>query len=139
MNLFVYGTLMVPAVMSRVTGRTFRGRSAVLRGYARLTMRDRIHPGLVRFPDLHVDGVVFFDVDEASRARIAQFEGDLYRRVEVTVETDDGRWIEAETYLLRAPARKFLTAAAWKEEEFLKHLDEFLGSCPGVEAPARST
>ena len=50
MNLFAYGTLMVPEVLRAVTGREFTWREAVLRGYVRLTVRGQSYPGVFAFP-----------------------------------------------------------------------------------------
>jgi gamma-glutamylcyclotransferase (GGCT)/AIG2-like uncharacterized protein YtfP len=131
MHLFAYGTLIFPELMERVTGRTFRRQTAVLRGYARFRLKDASSPALVPFPDTETDGVVYFDLDADTARRVDRFEGDAYRRVQANVETEGGEWVEAETYVLRAGARKRLTAEPWDDVDFrLRHLPEFLARYP---------
>lgn len=132
MNVFCYGTLLLPEIMARVTGRHFRSDSGRLRGYVRLRVRDEMYPAILPFPDTHTDGVVYYDVDESSLQKLDAFEGALYRRTSVNIETESGEWVEAEAYVIRLNSRNRLTADAWDETEFrLKHLKKFLESYPG--------
>ena len=132
MHLFVYGTLMIPEVMRRVTGQSFQAKEGILRGYARFLVRDETYPGLMPFPDVETEGVVYYDLDEDAVRLLDLFEGDMYERVEVNVEAEDHSWVEAETYIVRPRQRKRLTAKSWDEDEFrTRHLAAFLRDYPG--------
>jgi gamma-glutamylcyclotransferase (GGCT)/AIG2-like uncharacterized protein YtfP len=133
MNIFAYGTLVLPEVMRHAAGRTFRCERASLNGYARLRVRNESYPALLPFPDMHTDGVVYFDVDEESVRCLDRFEGSLYRREEVNVKTETGEWVEAETYVVRIEERNRLSAEPWDEDDFRKrHLHAFLREHPPV-------
>ena len=132
MNIFAYGTLIIPEVMRRVTDGQFRCQEAFLRGYARFRVRRQSYPAIIPFPDKETDGVVYFDVDDASVQRLDAFEGTLYMRTEVNVETETREWVEAETYVMRWAERKRLTAEPWDELEFRdQHLAQFLSTYRG--------
>ena len=47
MNVFAYGSLMIPSVMHAVTGRWFTHTEAVLEGYARYGIDGESYPGIV--------------------------------------------------------------------------------------------
>jgi gamma-glutamylcyclotransferase (GGCT)/AIG2-like uncharacterized protein YtfP len=135
MNLFVYGTLLFPEILKKVTGQAFRRSFAVLRGYAEFMVRGETFSGLIPFPDRSMEGVIYHDVDAAAFRRIDAFEGDLFVRKEVTVETEDGEWVEAEAYCIRPRQRKRLTTRAWDEDVFRdKHLKRVLEALDQVYA-----
>ena len=139
MNIFTYGSLTFPEVMRKVVGRDFKADGAELNGYARFRIKDESYPGLIPFPDISTDGVVYFDVDDATVERLDRFEGDMYERVDVTVLTEDNGWVDAETYVLRPRARKRLSAEPWDEYEFGKHhLAEFMRTYAGFAAAQQS-
>jgi gamma-glutamylcyclotransferase (GGCT)/AIG2-like uncharacterized protein YtfP len=117
-NLFVYGDLMFPEIMQRVCGGTFKSACGEIHGYARFRIKEEVYPGLTDFPDMATDGVIYFDVDPASAAKLDTFEGDMVERVDVNVQTEDGEWVEAETYVVRKKQRKHLTSLAWEEYDF---------------------
>jgi hypothetical protein len=134
MHLFAYGTLLVPEVMRRVTGRTFRATAATLRGYAALRFLDHVFPGLVAFPDKTAEGILYFDLDPATLKRITAFEGDMYRLTTVTVETCSGEWTEAGVFVTRPAYRRYLLAREWDADDFReRHLRRFLLTCPTAE------
>jgi len=87
MNIFTYGTLMIPDVMYAVTTRKFRFKNAILRGYARFTVKGESYPGIIPVTGAVTEGIVYFDVDALSLDRLDAFEGDLYQRTPVRVET----------------------------------------------------
>ena len=68
MNLFTYGSLMVPSVMEAVTGRTFSARRAALADYVRFRVSGASYPGIVPRWGVVIDGVVYLDVDAAAVA-----------------------------------------------------------------------
>ena len=103
MRLFVYGTLLDPACVERVTGRRFRGRVATLHGWTR-----RI--GEHGYPEIHpaegcmVEGLVLEDIDDDALRALDRYEdeGRLYRRVPVSVSVDE-RPTPCEAYVVPTP------------------------------------
>ena len=94
MRLFVYGTLLDPACVERVTGCRYRSRPATLHGWAR-TIGEHGYPA-----DAEVAGLVLDDIDDhALRALDAyEDEGRLYRRLPVSVSVD-GRPTACDAYV----------------------------------------
>ena len=134
MNLFAYGSLILPEVMKKVAGRLFRNEEAELHGFARFKFKGKSYPGIMPFPDHSTDGVLYYEVDPETAERLDQFEGNAYERVPVTVATEHGEWADAETYVVRRSARRSLSADAWDEYEFRKEaLAEFLSTYPGFD------
>ena len=130
----------MPEVMQRVTGRVFVRRLAELRGYRRFSIRDRPYPGIAPFPDTTTEGAVYLDIDGPSLKRLDAFQGDCYRRVQVTVEADGGGWIEAETYLAKRAVVREASGRPWDPDAFrAQHLQECLrrlGAGHGLSARA---
>lgn len=129
MNLFVYGCLLAPEVVERVTGRSFRSEEGVLHGYMGLRLKRSPDAALVPFPDTQVEGLVYFDVDGESLRRIDVFQGPDFKREEINVQTGSDQWAEAETHVFKLRERRRLTAKSWDETEFReKHLARLLQS-----------
>ena len=131
MDLFVYGCLSLPEVLKHVTGRTFRTEEGVLHGYARLQIKGGPEAALIPFPDQQTDGIVCFDVDADSLRRMDAFQGALFKRTEVNVQTGTDRWAEAEAYVFKLKERARLVAKPWDETSFReKHLPPLLKTPP---------
>jgi gamma-glutamylcyclotransferase (GGCT)/AIG2-like uncharacterized protein YtfP len=134
MNIFTYGTLMIPKVMVAVTAREFRTMDAILRNYARFTVKDKSYPGIIPTAEAITEGIVYADVDEWSLERLDEFEGDLYRRTSVRVETKKGDVLNAETYVIKSKYRRCLSSKEWNLKEFAqKHLSVFLETYSGFQ------
>jgi gamma-glutamylcyclotransferase (GGCT)/AIG2-like uncharacterized protein YtfP len=134
MNLFVYGTLMIPSVMHAVTARKFRFIEALLRGYARYTVKGEYYPGIIPETDAVTKGVLCFDVDELSLERLDAFEGDLYQRTPIRAETEREEIFSAETYAVKPEFRDCLSSKKWNVEEFSQnHLEAFLETYSGFQ------
>jgi len=139
MNIFVYGSLIIPQVMRRVTGRSFSSEEAFLRGYAQFRLKDEADAALIPFPDKETDGVVYYDVDEETAGRLDAFAGARFERIEVNVETEGRAWVEAQTHILRRAQRKRLATEPWDELKFRsRDMDAFLRS-PSLPTPPPST
>jgi len=127
MNIFTYGTLMIPGVMYAVTAREFRFKNAILRGYVRFTVKGEFYPGILPVTDAVTEGIIYFDVDELSLARLDAFEGELYQRTPVPVEPEKDEILNAETYVIKPEYRGYLSSKEWNVKEFnQKHLGAFL-------------
>lgn len=132
MNIFTYGTLMIPEVMVAVTTREFLALEAILKGYARFTVKDESYPGIIPVTDAVTKGIIYFDMDKLSLERLDAFEGDLYQRKPVRVETEKEEILNAETYVIKPKYRSCLSSKGWNAEEFAqKHLSAFLETYSG--------
>ena len=132
---FFYGTLIAPAVLSRVlfgpshasaTSTTRRPlhtpRPALLRGYERRRVRHADYPGIIPHEGGEVKGVLVAGLTQGDVFRLDVFEGDQYARREVDVLLADGRGGDGETvralaYVWTADLRE-LEAREWDYEEF---------------------
>lgn len=132
MNIFTYGTLMIPSVMNAVTAAFFRSQKAILKGYARFTVKGQSFPGIIAVPDAITDGIIYFDVDKSSLQRLDAFEGDLYKRTPLRVESQGGEMLPAEAYVIRRKYKDYLSLQKWDVNEFIQNgLAAFLNTYPG--------
>ncbi len=120
-HLFAYGTLMCTDIMHHVSGMPATGVPATLCGYARRKVRGETYPALVPDETSTVAGVLYTNLADAAWHRLDSFEGPMYRRETVTVQTEDGSIIPAETYVIHPDSRHFIEPAAWDFQDFLRH------------------
>ncbi len=132
MNIFAYGTLMIPSVMYAVTGRHFRSQKAILRDYARFTVKGESYPGIITVTDAITEGIIYFNVDELSLGQLDTFEGDLYQRTRIRVETEGKGILNAETYVTKSKYLGYLSLKGWDVKKFIKKdLEVFLMTYSG--------
>ena len=117
-DLFVYGTLMTPAVMRAVIGRVPRSEPAELHGYRRYRLRGKVYPAVVPEPGTTVAGRVYHDLTPAEITRLDRYEDAFYRREPVTVRDAQGREQRAWCYVLPTQARQRLAARPWHRDMF---------------------
>lgn len=135
MDLFVYGTLMVPSVMVSVCGYRRPGVPALLRDYRCRRVRDEVYPAIVPWVGDEVRGLFYPAVTDHQLARLDVFEGDQYTRraVELLV---DGEARGAEAYVLASAFRHQLSAAPWELQAFLREgIDTFVAGYRGFNDP----
>ena len=132
MNVFTYGSLMIPSVMAAATGKHFQVMKACLKEYARFKVKGESYPGIVYKTGAATDGVVHCEVDDLSLKLLDDFEGELYKHISVRVEVDQNGPLIAETYIFAREHLQLLSSEPWDFEEFKKeHLQEFLRSYKG--------
>ena len=126
-NLFAYGTLMIPEIMSAVTGHNFPYFKATLKDYARFTIKAESYPGIIQMNGAKIDGLVYLELDDISIARLDLFEGHMYQRLKVMVETKEGIRLPAYAYLLKPEYKNFLSSEPWDINKFKERdLKDFL-------------
>ena len=126
-NLFVYGTLMVPAVMQAVTGRSFRSVPATLGGYARYFIKRQVYPGIIARENFSVDGLLYYAIDAECMQRLDIFESEVYRRSKVLVKLADGSEEDAFAYIVSPQFEHLLSGNSWDLEQFKQqHLPRYL-------------
>jgi len=132
MNLFTYGSLMIPSVMAAVTGKRFKVTKACLKEYARFKVKGESYPGIVYQPGAATDGVVHCDVDDLSLKLLDDFEGEMYKRIPVPVEVIQSGVLIAAKPIFAPEHLQLLSSEPWDFEEFKKeHLQEFLRNYKG--------
>jgi gamma-glutamylcyclotransferase (GGCT)/AIG2-like uncharacterized protein YtfP len=125
-HLFAYGTLEVPAVLAKVTGRMHVARAALLSGFSRYLLARYPYPAMIADPAGSIAGSVFLDLDAAAFARLDAYEGDLYERCQLSVTVGDAL-LQAQSYVLRGEFHELLSAAPWDRHEFeRRHLESYL-------------
>ena len=130
MNVFVSGPLMFRDVVKAVTGKTFHVQFGQLNGYAQFLLADEGQSALIPFPDRVVTGVVYRDVDDTSLLKLDVFQGGRFERREVSIESENGEWLEGEAYELNLNHKNLLAAHEWDEDEFReKHLKKVVAAC----------
>jgi gamma-glutamylcyclotransferase (GGCT)/AIG2-like uncharacterized protein YtfP len=127
-RLFAYGTLRAPEVMRAVAGRGFEHREASLPAHAAYRVLAEDFPGLVPERRGRAAGTLWWGLDERALRRLDRFEGELYVRKRVRVDTDSGRCM-AWVYLLRPLYHGRLSAQPWDYGRFRKDaMVRYLGS-----------
>ncbi len=127
---FTYGSLIFPEVMQVVCGRPLANvRAAALRIRCE-ALHGAIYPGAVQDPDASASGRLYEGLGPAELARLDEFEGDLYDRVVVRVETAAGVPHAAWVYLVRPPHRHRLAGNPWDSGRFAeRELAAYLEGC----------
>jgi gamma-glutamylcyclotransferase (GGCT)/AIG2-like uncharacterized protein YtfP len=92
--IFAYGTLLIASVQEAVIGRRIAGTPDRLAGYRKSILRDGddSYPNLVPDAAEVVDGRVI-DVTRGELARIDEYEGELYTRRRITLESGVEAWV----------------------------------------------
>jgi len=97
-NLFVYGTLQLPSVVLKLTGKSFETDEAILAGFKSCCVRNCDYPAIIPNPKAKTTGLLLKNVDDISLQAIDYFEGDEYTKQKVTVIVA-GKDISAFTYV----------------------------------------
>ena len=117
-HLFTYGTLMVPEIMTAVSGAEFEGRPAILRDHARYCLQGETYPGLIEEPGASVDGVAYLHLTPEALQRLDRFEGEWYERKTVRLDAPLDGDAEAQTYLLHPIAHSHIVRKPWTLDDF---------------------
>lgn len=115
-NVFTYGSLMFEPVWERVVRGKYQCTPAWLNGHVRREIAGELYPGVVRKEGSRVRGLVWLGVEQTDLALLDSFEGVDYDRVEVSLESDVGMNMPAQTYLWKHPER--LTDKPWDVKQF---------------------
>lgn len=133
-DLFVYGTLMVPEIMFAVCRHRGPGQPATLFGYHRRRVTGEAYPAITRCDGEQVQGICHSGLSAAQGRLLDSFEGEMYRRHTVSIRTALGERL-AEAYVLAPHARAQLSREPWSLESFVAtQLDGFMRSYSGFAA-----
>jgi len=137
-RFFAYGSLAAVEVMQALLGRCPPASPAVLEGFARYRLRNQAYPGIVPEPGGSTDGVLYQGLDAASLLALDRFEGALYRREHVEVQSQSSGRIEAHVYVVAPEYRHVLSSEPWSLEIFrTRHLARQLREWGLGELPSR--
>jgi gamma-glutamylcyclotransferase (GGCT)/AIG2-like uncharacterized protein YtfP len=126
LRIFSYGTLQFDAVMEAVVGRCFEAVPARLYGYERRVVSGQNYPAIVRNEEKFTEGTLFGGLDPETLVRLDLFEGSLYRRDWVRLETGVGAW----AYVVAPGKQHLLSNRPWQPDVFLQeHAEAFIESC----------
>ncbi|MCC6707732.1 MAG: gamma-glutamylcyclotransferase [Gammaproteobacteria bacterium] len=132
-RLFVYGTLMMPAVLHAVCGRPLASGAATLADFARYRLRGRVYPAIIGERGASTAGLVCEGLDDALWQRLDAWESPLYQRQAVTIHDAMGHGRHAHTYVLAAAHHAEIERSAWSPEEFAQlHLPAYLARWTGA-------
>lgn len=136
-NCFTYGSLMCEDIMSAVCGvplGSLQAHPARLSGYIRHPIMGETYPGMTPSAESAVHGIVYRGLNLQALLRLDAFEGAMYERRTVSIETADGDSLAAETYIFRPEFSHLLGPGDWDfpaflstgKAEFLSHYGGFL-------------
>jgi len=108
---------MYAEIFTAVTGATLHRTNATLSGWKRFALTNRTYPGALPSDEdgASILGVLWLDLSQKAAAALDRFEGDEYKRVCVTVTTEQGQSVPAEVYQWQAAE---LTKGPWNIEAF---------------------
>jgi gamma-glutamylcyclotransferase (GGCT)/AIG2-like uncharacterized protein YtfP len=108
MQIFVYGTLMVPEVFVRICRHVpMEVHPASLAGYRAAPLKNLPYPGLVEESNGYCEGLLYRKLPESLLQILDSYEGSCYSRIQVRVE-----FLESKTSAIKAwqdscPDRQF--------------------------------
>lgn len=124
MNLFAYGTLLVPEIWRAVTGRDCESVGAVLSGHEIRRIQGGDFPGIVRAAgSSRVIGRVFLGLDVETVARLDRYEDTFYERIAVTPRSTSGQSLAAQAYVVPATHADVLSNETWSLDWFRAHAE----------------
>lgn len=115
-NLFVYGTLLFPEILNKITGREHHSVKAVLKDYRRFAVKDCDYPAIIEQKNGMVIGNLILNVDDVAMNLLSGFEGDEYVKREVEVLADNKK-IKAVVFVW-CDGRVKLSESDWDENFF---------------------
>ncbi|MEC5127586.1 gamma-glutamylcyclotransferase family protein [Verrucomicrobiales bacterium BCK34] len=125
MNLFVYGTLLVPKIWEAVSGiPDAEGKAGSIAGYRIYRVRGGDFPGIkyTGGKENRVTGRVFHDLPERAIERLDAYEDSFYERREVEVRLADEKSTEAHAYVVpETLASDILSTSPWSLTWFEEH------------------
>jgi gamma-glutamylcyclotransferase (GGCT)/AIG2-like uncharacterized protein YtfP len=121
-NLFVYGTLLLPAVIEALIGRVPDQLPATLLDYRRYRLAGKVFPAITSEPNARVDGLVYRGLDPQELMIVDAFESSIYTRRRVDAQTLLTQVVTADAYVLADGNERMLQQAPpWLLDDFAAH------------------
>ena len=118
-NIFVYGTLLSPVILEKLTGKSFKTSEAVLFGYKRYCVKNSDYPAIIQQEGSKTTGLVVENVDDSKLEVLSFYEGVEYEKKLVTVNWN-GKSADALTFVW-ANGSEFLEVEDWDFNRFKKN------------------
>lgn len=126
-KLFVYGTLMIPEIFKKVTGREPDFQHGKLRNYRRISLQNRYYPGLIYEQDDSTEGFLVIINDEREWNILVQYEGSEYKLNEVEVEMQNSSKEKAWVFTLNENYHCIAIDETWYLHKFIEcNLQQYL-------------
>jgi len=125
MNVFVYGTLLVPKIWEAVTLTPgLVSHPATLAGYEIRRVSDAVYPVIFASSDSQssVPGRVFLEVPDSALQRLDRFEDSFYDRLEVFPQVPEIGQVAAQAYVAGEETYPAIVSEdTWTLAEFERH------------------
>ncbi|KAK9824562.1 hypothetical protein WJX72_011320 [[Myrmecia] bisecta] len=117
-TVFVYGTLLAHEILHILLKRVPDNKPAVLHGYRRYRIKQRVYPALVkRRPGDSVQGLVLFDLTPQEIEILDEYEDEDYFKDAASPVLEDGNSVDADVYLFKDNLRHLLYGD-WDYDQF---------------------
>lgn len=117
LRLFIYGSLLAPAVLRAVLRRLPVQQAAWLPDYRRAALRGPVFPGIVPVAGARTPGALI-ELSQRELHRLDAWEDDFFRRRRVQVCLPQGGALNAQAYVLAPRYRHLVSARPWSAEDF---------------------
>jgi gamma-glutamylcyclotransferase (GGCT)/AIG2-like uncharacterized protein YtfP len=111
-NIFVYGTLLFPEILEKLTGKTFESKEGYLNDSKRYQIFDdnipRKYPAIIESKGNQVFGKIILNVDQESLNILDYFEDEKYESKTLKAYLKDGEEFEVLVYVWREEFRDML-------------------------------
>ena len=125
-EIFTYGTLMDPDIMTAVAGAGHRQSRATLHNFRRLKVKNADFPGIIPATGFSVQGILYSGISDADLRRLDAFEGEMYQRRKLEAELPSAKKTAVFAYVIKESFRHLLDDKDWDFEHFLRHKSEFI-------------
>lgn len=115
-HLFVYGSLLFPELVEKLTGKRFNSVPAILQGYRRLAIKECDYPAIITEAASEVKGILLLNVDKESMRLLTFYEGRDY--VESNVEVISEKQNYNATAFVWDNDASFLENFDWDQNSF---------------------
>ncbi len=117
-NIFVYGTLLSPVILEKLTGKSFKTSEAVLFGYKRYCVKNCDYPAIIQQEGSKITGLMIENIDDSTLDLLSFYEGDEYVKERVTINLN-GKSTDAFTFVW-VHGNEFLENEEWDFRGFEK-------------------
>ena len=129
-QVFTYGTLMIPEVVTTLLGRSFPYVDARLENYGRFSVKDRPYPGIIQKAGACTDGRLYRGLDGQSIEMLDDFEGMMYSRLTRRLRIEEQQEEYGEVYIVNQEYKHMLLPLPWDLQWFQEEwLEAYLRTC----------
>lgn len=98
-NIFAYGTLMNPEIVTALTGKSFASKLATISDYCVCALPQRPYPGMIKKDRAVAKGLALIDVDDRSLRIISDWEDSEYQPRLIQVTTSDNEALSCLAFI----------------------------------------